>query len=80
MEFLIVRAHNSVQHVYLNSHDPYQGYFYVLLEPPYCASWLPSPEAYFQSKQVRVWGRIQWYNGSPEIVVQNDCAAVTRLD
>jgi hypothetical protein len=81
VDFLVVRAHDSVQHVYLNSHDPYKGYFWVVLEPPYCASWQPSPVAYFQGRRVRVWGRIQIHDGTPDIVVQpNDCVSVVRLN
>jgi beta-lactamase superfamily II metal-dependent hydrolase len=75
VEFDVVRAHNSVQNVYLDSHDPYQGYFYVMIRPALWGCWSQPPEQQFSGKRVRVQGRIQTYNGSPEIILE-DCSKI----
>lgn len=71
VEYCIVRTYNSGKAAFLNSHDPYQGYFYVVVFPERWDCWPKSPEDYFRSKCIRVQGKIQMYKGSPEIIVRN---------
>ncbi len=65
---------------FLNFHDPYQGWFTCLIweedretgEPirdKFVAAFPPSPESYFLDKKVRVRGRINIYEGTPEMVL-----------
>lgn len=72
VEFQVVRTFNSGKVVFLNSHDPYQGHFYVAIFPDNWDCWDPSPEDYFQNQVVRVRGEVEMYEGAPEIIV-NRC-------
>ena len=65
---------------FLNFHDPYQDWFKCIIweedketrEPirdKFMAAFPPNPETYFLNKNVRVRGKINIYQGSPEIVL-----------
>lgn len=65
---------------FLDFHDPYQGWFKCViweedretLEPirdRFIEAFPPDPETHFLNKKVRVRGRINIYQGSPEIVL-----------
>jgi micrococcal nuclease len=69
VEFEVVRTHNSGRAVFLNSHDPYQGYFEVVIFPDRWGGFPEPPEEYFDGKCVAVRGKIQLYQGTPEIVL-----------
>jgi hypothetical protein len=71
VEFQVVRSHNSGRAVFLNSHDPYQGYFEVVIFPERWPDFPEPPEKYFDGKCVVVRGRIQLYRGTPEIVLRS---------
>lgn len=72
VEFQVVRTYNSGKVVFLNSHDPYRGHFYVAIFPDKWDCWDRSPEDYFQNQVVRVRGTVEMYEGAPEIIV-NHC-------
>ena len=69
VEFEVVRTYNSGRAVFLNSHDPYQGYFEVVIFPDRWGGFSEPPEEYFDGKCVAVRGKIQLYQGTPEIVL-----------
>jgi hypothetical protein len=71
IEGTVVRTYNSGKAVFLNFHDPYQGYFSIVIWPEDWGKFSPPPEIKYRGKQVRVTGKIELYKGSPEIVVRN---------
>jgi len=65
---------------FLDFHDPYQGWFMCVIweedresgEPireKFVAAFPPNPESYFLDKRVRVRGRLNIYQGTPEMVI-----------
>jgi micrococcal nuclease len=65
---------------FLDFHDPYQGWFTCviweedretgeLIRERFVAAFPPGPESYFLDKMVRVKGRINIYQGTPEMVL-----------
>lgn len=76
VEFCVASTYRSSKVAYLNSHDPYQGFFTVAIFPELWGCWPDSPESYFSDQCVRVEGPIETYNGSPEIVV-SACDRIT---
>ena len=65
---------------FLDFHDPYQGWFMCVIweedresgEPireKFVAAFPPNPESYFLDKRVRVRGRLNIYQGTPEMVL-----------
>ncbi len=57
--------------IFLNFHDPYEGYFTVIIWSNDWSKFLTSPDIYYKNKKVRVTGEIIEYRGSSEIVVDN---------
>jgi micrococcal nuclease len=57
--------------IFLNFHDPYDGYFSVVIWEDDWDKFPESPESYYANRQVRVSGLIQEYSGSPEIIVRD---------
>jgi micrococcal nuclease len=56
--------------IFLNFHDPYQGYFTAIIWSSDWDKFPFAPEVYYKGKEVRVTGEIIEYKGSPEIVVR----------
>jgi len=56
--------------IFLNFHDPYQGYFTAIIWSSGWDKFPFAPEVYYKGKEVRVTGEIIEYKGSPEIVVR----------
>ncbi len=77
VEFEVVRAYNSGRAVFLNSHDPFQGYFAVVIFPERWQDFPQPPEKYFAGKCIAVGGTIERYRGAPEIVL--DAAEDIRI-
>jgi hypothetical protein len=71
VEFQVVRTYNSGRAVFLNSHDPFQGYFAVVIFPERWPDFPAPPEKYFDGKCVAVRGMLQLYQGAPEIVLRS---------
>ncbi len=69
--FQVVRTHNSGQAVFLNAHDPYDGYFYVVIFPDLWDKFPDPPETYFDGRCVVVEGKIGLYRGAPQIIVND---------
>jgi len=57
--------------IFLNFHDPYQGYFTAIIWARDWDKFPFAPEEYYKRKEVRVTGEIIEYKGSPEIVVRD---------
>ena len=79
VEGIIVRTHHARSSkgkpTFLNFHDPYQGYFKVLIwednRDRFIGAFPPNPETYFLSKRVRVKGSIEIYKGDPEVILSD---------
>ena len=55
--------------IFLNFHDPYEGYLSVLIWSDDWNNFPESPEVYYENRKVQVSGLIQDYSGTPEIIV-----------
>lgn len=69
--FEVVRTYNSGSAVFLNSHDPYEGYFYVVIFPERWQDFPEPPESYFDGRCIAISGRVQAYRGTPQIVLRS---------
>jgi DNA/RNA endonuclease YhcR with UshA esterase domain len=57
--------------VFLDFHDPYQGYFEVTIFASDVKNFPFSPVSFYLNKEVRVTGTIEMYQGAPEIIVHS---------
>ena len=71
VEGVIVRTYRSANAIFLDFHDPYQGYFMVVIFKSDWANFKCQPEVFYKNKEVRVTGMIKTYQGSPEIVASS---------
>ena len=72
VEGTIVRTYrSSTSTIFLNFHDPYQGYFYAVIFASDLKSFRFKPEEFYRGKEVRISGLIKLYQGSPEIIVES---------
>jgi DNA/RNA endonuclease YhcR with UshA esterase domain len=72
VEGKIVRTfRSSTNTVFLDFHDPFQGYFEAVIFSSDLSKFTFAPEVFYSGKEVRVTGQIQMYEGSPEIIVRN---------
>lgn len=71
IQFRVVRTYNSGKAVFLNSHDPWQGYFEVVIFPEHWGEFPQPPEDLFLNRCVVIYGKLQLYKGTPEIVLQS---------
>jgi hypothetical protein len=55
--------------IFLDFHDPYEGYFQVIIWREYWKNFPFAPEVFYKGKEVRVTGLIKEYKGSPQIEV-----------
>lgn len=69
--FQVVDTHNSGQAVFLNSHEPYQGHFYVVIFPERWSDFPEPPETYLLGRCIAITGRVQLYRGTPQIVLRD---------
>lgn len=69
--FAVVRTFNSGEAVFLNSHEPYEGYFYVIAFPSVWDRFPEAPETYFDGRCVAIAGRVQAYDGTPQVVLRD---------
>ena len=71
VEGTIVRTYRSASAIFLDFHDPYQGYFMVVIFKSDWANFKFQPEIFYKNKEVRVTGLIKTYQGSPEIIASS---------
>jgi len=72
VEGKIVRTYASSKGtVFLDFHDPYQGYFQVTIFSSDVKNFPFSPVSFYLNKEVRVTGTIELYQGAPEIIVHS---------
>lgn len=72
VEGTIVRTfRSSTNTIFLNFHDPYQGYFCGVIFASDLSSFPFKPEDVYRGKEVRISGLIKLYQGAPEIIVEN---------
>jgi hypothetical protein len=72
VEGTIVRTfRSSTNTIFLNFHDPYQGYFCGVIFASDLSSFPFKPEDFYRGKEVRINGLIKLYEGAPEIIVEN---------
>ena len=57
--------------IFLNFHDPYEGYFTAIIWSSDWSKFPMSPDIYYKYEKVRVTGEIIEYKGSSEIVVSH---------
>lgn len=62
---------SSGQPTFLDFHDPYQGYFRVVIWGENRPRFNPAPESLYLKHHVCVAGTVQSYNGAPEIAVDS---------
>jgi len=70
VEFQVVTTNNTGKVVYLNSHDPFQGHFYVAIFPERWGEFPQPPEEYFRQRCIAIKGKIELYRGTPQIVLK----------
>ena len=61
---------NKGQPTFINFHDPYQGYFTAVIWGDDRGKFPPNPESYYLYKKVRIKGKIEIYEGAPEIILR----------
>ena len=71
VEGTVVRAYRSANAIFLDFHDPYQGYFMVVIFKSDWTNFKFQPEIFYKNKEVRVTGLIKTYQGSPEIIASS---------
>ncbi len=71
VEFQVVRSKDTGRVTFLNSHDPYQGHFYVAIFPDDYAAFPQPPARHFQGRCVVVQGSVETYRGAPQIVLRD---------
>jgi len=58
------------QPTFLNFHDPYEGYFTAVIWGDDRGKFPLNPESYYLYKKVRIKGKIEIYEGDPEIILR----------
>jgi len=69
--FQVVRTYNSGSAVFLDSHEPHDGYFYVIIFPDLWNRFPDPPEDYFAGRCVEVEGQIGLFRGAPQILLRD---------
>jgi len=57
------------QPTFLNFHDPYDGYLTAVIWGNDRSKFPANPESYYLYKKVRIKGKIEIYEGNPEIIL-----------
>jgi hypothetical protein len=70
----IVRTHYAIgskgQPTFLDFHDPYEGYFTAVIWGDDRGEFPANPESHYLYKKVRIKGKIEIYEGDPEIILR----------
>ncbi|MBK7781658.1 MAG: hypothetical protein IPJ58_12995 [Ardenticatenia bacterium] len=70
IEFAVVGAKDTGKVTFLNSHEPYQGHFYVAIFP-ICTAHSPAPARVLTGRCVVIQGRVESFRGVPQIVLHD---------
>ena len=69
----IVRTYYAIgskgQPTFLNFHDPYEGYFTAVIWGDDRGEFPANPESHYLYKKVRIKGKVEIYQGDPEIIL-----------
>lgn len=68
--FDVVRTKDTGRVTFLNSHDPYQGHFYVAIFPTDYDKYPAPPAIHFRGRCIVVQGTIELYRGAPQMVLR----------
>ena len=71
VEGTIIRTYVSKGTVFLDFHDPYQGYFVAVIFSSDVKNFPFPADSFYRNKEVRITGTIQLYQGAPEIIVHS---------
>jgi micrococcal nuclease len=71
VELRVVRTKDTGRVTFLNSHDPYEGHFYVAVFPGDYGEFPGPPVAFFRDRCIVVQGTIELYRGTPQIVLRS---------
>jgi micrococcal nuclease len=71
VEFEVVKTKDTGKVTFLNSHEPYQGHFYIAIFPTDYALYPEPPALYFRGKCIVVQGTIELYRGAPQMVLRS---------
>lgn len=70
VEFAVLGSKDTGKVTFLNSHEPYQGHFYVAIFPDLYAAFPPGPAQSLRGRCVLVQGQVEAYRGVPQIVLR----------
>ena len=71
IEFAVVGAKDTGKVTFLNSHEPYQGHFYVAIFPDLYGAFPPAPARVLTGRCVVIQGRVESFRGVPQIVLHD---------
>ena len=71
VEFEVLRSKDTGRVTFLNSHDPYEGHFYVAIFPDDYPHFPSPPAQHFRGRCVVVQGSIESYRGTAQIVLRD---------
>ncbi len=71
IEFAVVGAKDTGKVTFLNSHEPYQGHFYVAIFPDLYGAFPPAPASVLTGRCVVIQGRVESFRGVPQIVLHD---------
>jgi len=71
VEFRVVAAKDTGRVTFLNSHEPYQGHFYVAVFPGDYDRFPRPPAELFSGRCIVVQGAVELYRGTPQIVLRS---------
>ncbi len=70
VEFKVVGTKDTGKVTFLNSHEPYQGHFYVAIFPSDYELYPAHPALHFRDRCIVVQGTIERFRGVPQIVLR----------
>lgn len=71
VEGKLVRTHRGKKALFLNFHPNWKKYISIVVLGKDIRRFPHDPETYYKGKTVRVGGKVQLYNGRPEIVIRS---------
>jgi hypothetical protein len=75
VEFKVASTADTGLAVYLNSHEPVESHFRVVIVPEWQDCWREGPEDHFHERWVLVRGTIEQYLDAPRILLGH-CSAI----
>lgn len=71
VEFAVTGTKDTGKVTFLNSHEPYQGHFYVAIFPDLYGAFPAPPAGLLAGRCVVVQGRVEAFRGVPQIVLRD---------